>query len=67
MFQIKLFASYRYFLVSSEVGLSDQVEIETIPDAVPKLVFTNVNCLNDVDENLIFIDLEITGFSKKHN
>ena len=67
MFEIKLFASQRYFLISSEVGLSDQVDIETIPDAVPKADFTKFNCLNGVNENLVVIDLETTGLNKKHN
>ena len=62
-----MYASWRYVLVSSEAGLSDQVDIETIPDAIPKQVFTKVECLNDVEENLVVIDLEVTGLSKKHN
>ncbi|XP_022289574.2 uncharacterized protein LOC111101394 [Crassostrea virginica] len=49
----------------SEVRLSDQIDIETIPDAVPKPVFTKVNCLSDVDENLVVTNLETTGLIQR--
>lgn len=54
----------RTFCISSEVGLSDQVDIQTIPEAVPKPGFAKVDHLNDVQENKVGIDLETTGLSK---
>jgi hypothetical protein len=49
---------------SSEVGLSDEVDIQSIPDAIPKPSFTKVEHLNGVQENKVIIDLETTGLSK---
>lgn len=49
----------------SEVGLSDQVDIQTIPEAVPKPGFAKVDHLNDVQENRVVIDLETTGLIQR--
>ncbi|XP_056000582.1 uncharacterized protein LOC130048208 [Ostrea edulis] len=44
---------------------SDQVDIQTIPDAVPKPGFTKVDHLNKVQENRVIIDLETTGLIQR--
>lgn len=49
----------------SEVGLSDQVDIQTNPEAVPKPGFAKVDHLNDVQENRVVIDLETTGLIQR--
>lgn len=57
----------RTFFISSEVGLSDQVDqvdIRAIPEAVSKAGFAKVDYLNDVQDNRVVIDLETTGLSK---
>lgn len=49
----------------SEVGLSVQVDIQTISEAVLKLGFAKVDHLNDVQDNRVVIDLETTGLDQR--
>lgn len=53
----------RTICISSEVGLSEQVGIQTIPEAVPNPEFAKIDHLNDVQENRVVIDLDTTGLS----
>lgn len=53
----------RTICISSEVGLSEQVGIQTIPEAVPNPGFAKIDHLNDVQENRVVIDLDTTGLS----
>lgn len=53
----------RTICISSEVGLSEQVGIQTIHEAVPNPGFAKIDHLNDVQENRVVIDLDTTGLS----
>lgn len=52
------------FSILTEISLADSIDIEKIPDAIPRGVFKKVALPGDTKPTFITFDLETTDLSK---
>lgn len=52
------------FSILTEISLADSIDIEKIPDAIPRGVFKKVALPGDTKPTFITFDLETTHLSK---